>query len=140
MSTFGEQPGDFAWFITEFVHRVPEVAHAVVVSADGLLLANSHGLPVDRAQQLSAVTSGLVSLTFGAARCFDAGEVGSTIVEMERGFLFLMSVSDGSALAVLTAPHCDMDLIAYEMTMLVERIGERLTPELRAALLSGTHT
>jgi hypothetical protein len=29
--------GSFAWLITDFVHRVPGAAHAVVVSADGLL-------------------------------------------------------------------------------------------------------
>ncbi|MER2092778.1 MAG: roadblock/LC7 domain-containing protein, partial [Saccharopolyspora rectivirgula] len=65
----------FSWLITDFVRRVPGVAHSVVVSADGLLLAGSQGLPRDRAEQLSAVASGLVSLTQGAARCFEAGEV-----------------------------------------------------------------
>ena len=53
---------DFAWFISDFVRRVPEVAHAVVVSADGLLLAGSHALPSDRAEQVSSVACGLVSL------------------------------------------------------------------------------
>ncbi|MGH3761140.1 roadblock/LC7 domain-containing protein, partial [Actinophytocola sp.] len=69
------QPGSFGWLITDFVRQVPGVAHAVVVSADGLLLAGSQGLPRDRAEQLSAVSSGLVSLTQGAARCFEAGGV-----------------------------------------------------------------
>ncbi|GGM43554.1 dynein regulation protein LC7 [Longimycelium tulufanense] len=129
-----QQPGSFGWLITDFVRRVPGVAHAVVVSADGLLLAASQGLPLDRAEQLSAVASGLVSLTQGAARCFEAGTVAQTVVEMERGYLFLMSVSDGSCLAVLAAPNCDIGLVAYEMTLLVERVGQQLTPELRAQL------
>ncbi len=34
-----------------------------------------------------------------------------TVVEMERGFLFLMSVSDGSSLAVLAHPGCDIGLV-----------------------------
>jgi hypothetical protein len=110
------------------------VAHSVVVSADGLLLAGSHGLPRDRAEQLSAVASGLVSLTQGAARCFEAGSVNQTVVEMDRGYLFLMSISDGSCLAVLSAPNCDIGLVAYEMTLLVERVGQQMTPELRAQL------
>jgi hypothetical protein len=113
---------------------VPGVAHAVVVSADGLLLAGSHGLPRDRAEQLSAVASGLVSLTQGAARCFEAGSVNQTVVEMDRGYLFLMSISDGSCLSVLAAPNCDIGLVAYEMTLLVERVGQQMTPELRAQL------
>ncbi|RJQ82570.1 roadblock/LC7 domain-containing protein [Pseudonocardiaceae bacterium YIM PH 21723] len=134
MSVTGQQPGTFGWLITDFVRRVPGAAHAVVVSADGLLLASSRGLPRDRAEQLSAVSSGLVSLTKGAARCFEAGEVAQTVVEMERGYLFLMSISDGSCLAVLAAPNCDIGLVAYEMTLLVERVGQQLTPELRAQL------
>src|SRR5205823_3782192 len=88
------------WLVTNFVDRVPGVAHAVVVSADGLLLVASEGLPRDRADQLAAVASGLTSLTQGAARCFEAGNVVQTVIEMERGFLFLMSISDGSCLAV----------------------------------------
>jgi predicted regulator of Ras-like GTPase activity (Roadblock/LC7/MglB family) len=128
------QPGRFGWLITDFVRRVPGAAHAVVVSADGLLLAGSDGLPSDRAEQLSAVASGLVSLTQGAARCFEAGSVNQTVVEMELGYLFLMSVSDGSSLAVLASPHSDIGTVAYEMTLLVDRVGEQLTPELRAQL------
>lgn len=129
-----QEPGDFGWFITDFVRRVPEVAHAVVVSADGLLLAGSYALPADRAEQVSTVASGLVSLAQGAARCFDYGDVVQTIVEMKLGYLFLMSISDGSCLAVLAAPNCQMDVVAYEMSMLVERMATRLTPELRAQL------
>ncbi|MDQ3406012.1 MAG: roadblock/LC7 domain-containing protein [Actinomycetota bacterium] len=128
------QPGSFGWLITDFVRQVPGAAHAVVVSADGLLLASSQGLPRDRAEQLSAVASGLVSLTAGAARCFEAGGVNQTVVEMDRGYLFLMSISDGSCLAVLAAPNCDIGLVAYEMTLLVERVGQQMTPELRAQL------
>lgn len=128
------QANDFSWLITDFVRRVPGVAHATVVSADGLLLAGSEGLPRERAEQLSAVSAGLVSLTAGAARCFEAGKVAQTVVEMERGYLFLMSISDGSCFSVLAAPNCDIGLIAYEMTLLVERVGQQLTPELRAAL------
>ncbi|MFB9908913.1 roadblock/LC7 domain-containing protein [Allokutzneria oryzae] len=129
-----QQPGTFGWLITDFVRRVPGVAHAVVVSADGLLLAGSQGLPRDRGEQLAAVSSGLVSLTQGAARCFEAGNVAQTVVEMERGYLFLMSISNGACLSVLAAPNCDIGLVAYEMTLLVDRVGQQLTPELRAQL------
>lgn len=129
--------GSFGWLITEFVRRVPGAAHAVVVSADGLLLAGSEGLPKDRADQLSAVASGLVSLTQGAARCFEAGAVNQTVVEMDRGYLFLMPISDGSSLAVLASPHSDIGMVAYEMTMLVDRVGQQLTPELRSQLQGG---
>ncbi|MFL6142893.1 MAG: roadblock/LC7 domain-containing protein [Labedaea sp.] len=128
------QPGQFSWLVNDFVDRVPGVAHAVVVSADGLLLTSSARLPLDRADQLAAVASGCVSLTRGAARCFEAGEVRETIVEMERGIMLLMAISDGSCLAVLAAPVSDIGQVAYEMTLLVDRVGQILTPELRAQL------
>jgi predicted regulator of Ras-like GTPase activity (Roadblock/LC7/MglB family) len=128
------QPGEFGWLVDSFVERVAGVAHAVVVSADGLLLVASSALPVDRAEQLAAVTSGLISLTQGAARCFEAGNVVQTVVEMERGIVLTMAISDGSSLAVLASPSCDIGLIGYEMTLLVDRAGQLLTSELRTAL------
>jgi uncharacterized protein len=48
--------------------------------------------------------------------------------------MLLMSITDGSCLAVLASPGCDMGLVAYEMTLLVDRAGELLTPELRSQL------
>jgi predicted regulator of Ras-like GTPase activity (Roadblock/LC7/MglB family) len=122
---------DLNWLITNFVERVPAVAHGIVVSADGLPLAFSEGFPPDRADQLAAVASGLASLTLGAARVFEAGAVLQTVVEMEGGLLLVMAISNGSSLAVLAAADCDMGLVAYEMTLLVERVGRALTPEPR---------
>jgi uncharacterized protein len=126
------RPGQFGWLLTNFVKNVPGVSHAVAVSSDGLLLTSSEGLPRDRADQLAAVASGLLSLTRGAARVFGAGEVVQTVVEMELGCMLLMAIADGSCLAVLASPRCDMGLVAYEMTLLVDRAGELVTPQLRS--------
>ena len=136
MNDLTQDAQNLNWLITNFVDRVPGVAHTVVVSADGLLLAVSDGFPRDRADQLAAVASGLSSLTQGAARIFEGGAVTQTVVEMVRGFLFVMAISDGSALAVLASSDCDMGLIGYEMALLVERAGDVLTPALRAELQS----
>jgi predicted regulator of Ras-like GTPase activity (Roadblock/LC7/MglB family) len=130
----GSDPGRFGWLLTNFVDRVAGVSHAVVVSSDGLLLTSSTGLPRDRADQLAAVASGMSSLTRGAARVFGAGEVLQTVIEMQLGCMLLMSIADGSCLAVLASPDCDMGLVAYEMTLLVDRAGQLLTPELRSQL------
>lgn len=134
MSAPRTQPSQFGWMVDDFVGRVPGVAHSVVVSSDGLLLTASAHLPRDRADQLAAVASGLTSLTQGAARCFEAGQMVQTVVEMERGIVLLMAIGDGSCLAVLAAPSCDIGLVGYEMTLLVERVGQLLTPQLRAEL------
>ncbi|HUR08252.1 MAG TPA: roadblock/LC7 domain-containing protein [Nonomuraea sp.] len=125
---------DMNWLVSGFVEQVPGVAHAVVVSADGLPVAFSRGFPQDRADQLAAIAAGLISLTQGAARVFEGGEVTQTLIEMRRGLLLAMAISDGSCLAVLAAPDCDMGLVAYQMTILVERAGQVLTPAVRAEL------
>jgi hypothetical protein len=107
------------------------VAHAVVVSADGLPLAFNARFPRDHADQLAAITSGLSSLTQGAARAFQGGRVVQTAVEMEAGLFVVMAVSNGSSIAVLAASDCDLGLVAYEMSLLVERVGRELTPASR---------
>jgi predicted regulator of Ras-like GTPase activity (Roadblock/LC7/MglB family) len=56
-----------------------------------------------------------------------------TVVEMDNGFLFLMSISDGSSFAVLAARTCDVGQVGYEMALLVDRVGDALTPPPRAA-------
>lgn len=122
---------DLNWLVTDFVQRVPDAAHAVVVSSDGLPLAFSDGFPQDRADHLAAVTSGLSSLTQGAARSFQGGIVVQTVVEMEGGVLVIMTIGNGASIAVLAASKCDLGLIAYEMTLLVERAGRMLTPAIR---------
>ena len=123
---------DLNWLVTDFTMRVPDVAHAVVVSADGVPLALSDGIPVGFAEQLAAITSGLAGLMQGAARIFEAGQPTQALVEMDAGLMLVKAISDGSALAVLAAPDCDTDLVSYEMTRMVEAVGEVLTPAVRA--------
>ena len=134
MEELSQAAKDLNWLINNFVDQVPKVAHAIVLSSDGLVMAYSDGLARDRADQLSAVACGLASLTVGAAKIFDGGPVTQTIVEMKRGFLFVMQISDGSVFAVMAAPECDMGLVGYQMTLVVERTGDVLTPTLREEL------
>ena len=120
------------WLVTDFTTRVPAVAHAVVVSADGVLLARSEDIPPAFAEQLALITCGLASLMQGVARIFEAGSPTRALVEMDGGLMLVKVISDGSSLAVLAALECDTDLISYEMTLLVEAVGEALTPAARA--------
>lgn len=124
------------WLVSNFADRVTGVSRAIVVSADGLLIAVSDGSDLDRNQgdQLSAIISGLASLTQGAARCLQNGGVRQTIVEMQDELLFAMSISDGSVLCVTTVGSADLGFVGYEMGMLVRRVGEALTPALRDEL------
>ena len=129
-----QQARDFNWLINAFTERVAGVAPAVVVSSDGMLVAVSNHLPRDSADQLAAVTSGLVSVTSGAARIFDGDEVTQTVVEMGRGFFLVMSIRDGSILATLAGKEADIGVVGYEMAKLAKQAGEVLTPAMRAEL------
>lgn len=134
MATLSPDARNLNWLVGNFAQATPGVAHAMVVSADGLPVAVSERLDRPKADQLAAIASGLASLTLGASRCFGGGLVKHTVVEMERGFLFVMSISDGSCLSVLAASGCNVGVVAYEMAVLVARAGSVLTPSLRAEL------
>src|SRR6266536_2193127 len=123
MTQAGTQPvGQFGWLVNNFADNVPGVAHAVVVSVDGLLLTASQRLPADRAEQMAAIAAGIVSLNLGAARGLGAEKVVRWIIEMDYGVLLLMSIRDGSCLAVLAVRDCDVSQVAYEMTVLVDQV------------------
>lgn len=126
------QGSSLDWLVSDFARDTVGVSHAVLVSADGLLIAASEHIPVERADQLAAVASGLASLATGAAQLFEGGQVLQSVVEMENGYLLLMRVGDGSHLATLASASCDIGQIGYEMAILVERVGGAVEPARRA--------
>ncbi len=42
------------WLVSRFVEEVTDAAHAILVSADGLLMAESQSIPGERAEQVAA--------------------------------------------------------------------------------------
>ena len=126
-----QQASGLDWLLANFARQVPDVAHAVAVSGDGLRLATSADLPVDMADQLSAVISGLASLCFGTARLMSAGSVRQTIVDMDGGVMLVMSVGNRAMVGVLAAAGCDLGQIGYETAMLVHRVADALEPATR---------
>ena len=126
---------DLNWLVSDFCTRIEDIAHAIVVSADGVPLAISDGIPGDALEKFAAIVSGLTSLVEGAARIFEGGAPTQALVEMEDGLMLIKAVSDGSSLAVLAAPECDTRQVSYEMTRLVGAVSEALTPAARAESL-----
>ena len=49
---------------------------------------------------------------------------------MKKGFLFVTAMGTAGCLGVVTSPNCDMGNVGYQMSLLVERAGQMLTPEL----------
>lgn len=120
----------FGWLLNGFVDKTAGVSDAVAVSSDGLLMAMSSTLDRSAAEQLAAIISGMVSLGNGASACFGFDGLEQVIVAMRGGFLFVSSISDGSCLGVVATKGCDIGLVGYQTTLLVERAGSVLTPAL----------
>ena len=150
-STFGlsSEARNLHWLLTNLVEEVPGIQSVAVVSSDGLLLLSSDPGRNDEARRprgarptgprgssadLATIVSGIGSLTIGAAKLMDSGRVKHTMVAMDEGSLFVMSVSDGSLLGVHGSADCDMSVVAYHMALFVGRAGHVLTPELRNEL------
>jgi predicted regulator of Ras-like GTPase activity (Roadblock/LC7/MglB family) len=115
------------WLLDDLIERVPSAHHAVVLSADGLLMGSSHGLTREDAEHLSAMAAGFQSLAKGASRHFETGPVRQTVVEMEGAYLFVTAAGRGACLALLAGVDSDIGLIAYEMAMLVARVGQNMS-------------
>ncbi|GGM76726.1 roadblock/LC7 domain-containing protein [Dactylosporangium sucinum] len=125
--------GGLNWLLDDLVGRVPAVRQSVVLSVDGLMMGASRGLTQEDAEHLSAVAAGFQSLARGAGRHFGGGPVRQTIIEMESAFLFVTAAGRGACLAVLAEADADIGLIAYEMAMLVQRVGQNLSASARPA-------
>lgn len=128
MSKSGTQ--QFGFLLDNFVAETVGVEDALAVSADGIRLAISNGLPETIADQFGAITSGLASLTLGAARCFAEDNVHRVIIEMDRSYLLIVNITHGAVLGVVARKDADIGLVAYEMTLFAERAGQVLTPDL----------
>jgi predicted regulator of Ras-like GTPase activity (Roadblock/LC7/MglB family) len=120
------QPGQLDWLLDDMVARVAEVGKAVILSRDGLAIGASSTLTREDSEYLCAAAAGFQSLARGTSQHFGGGHVRQTVVEMESAFLFVMAAGEGSCLAVLASLGADMGLVAYEMALLVRRVGQHL--------------
>jgi uncharacterized protein len=123
--------GQLGWLLDNFVDQVEHIQQALILSTDGLVVAASRGLAQEDGEHLSALAAGVQSLARGAGQHFHGGEVRQTIVEMEFAFLLVSAAGRGTCLAVLTSADPNVGLVAYEMAMLVRRMGKYLGSESR---------
>ncbi|MGW6568542.1 roadblock/LC7 domain-containing protein [Streptomyces sp. NPDC054975] len=114
------------WLLDDLTRRVEYIRHALVLSNDGLVTGASSGLAREDAEHLAAVSSGLHSLARGSGRHFQAGRARQTMVEFDDALLFVTAAGEGSCLCVLSGADADVGQVAYEMTLLVNRVGEHL--------------
>ncbi|AZM51553.1 dynein regulation protein LC7 [Streptomyces sp. WAC 01529] len=121
----GQSTG-LGWLLDDLTQRMEHVRHALVLSNDGLVTGASSDLEREDAEHLAAVSSGLHSLAKGSGRHFHAGNVRQTMIEFDDAVLFVTAAGDGSCLCVLSSAEADIGQVAYEMTLLVNRVGEHL--------------
>lgn len=124
---------DLAWLLDDLVKRVHEAQHAIVLSADGLLMAASKEFEHEDAEHLAAVAAGIQSLAKGVGERFGGGPIRQTVVEMRNAYLLVTVAGQGACLAVLSTEEADIGLVAYEMAMLVTGLGHHLTAASRGA-------
>lgn len=117
-------PTDLNWLLDDVVERVVGARHAIVLSADGLLVGRSQAMSSEDGEHLAAMASAFQSLARGAGRHFGGGQVRQTVVEMDHAFLFVTAAGRGACLAILGGEDADVGLIAYEMNLLVKQVGK----------------
>jgi hypothetical protein len=124
------EAASFSWLLERFVAETLGVTDTIAVSSDGLLLAAATTTAAGDVDRFAAIVSGMNSLTRGAADCFGQDGVVQVVIEMTGAFLFIARISEGSCLGVVADRSCDIGLVAYEMTLLVDRAGKALSPAL----------
>lgn len=123
-----------SWLLQRFADEIPGVVHTQTVSTDGIHLASSSGMNDVQQHQFAAITSGISSLTEGAGDAF--GLVGAVrqVLEYHDGWILISRISTSANLAVIADKSADLGLVGYEMTLLAERAGDLLSPDLIAHL------
>jgi predicted regulator of Ras-like GTPase activity (Roadblock/LC7/MglB family) len=121
---------NFNWLVSRFTQNTAGAIGAIAVSADGLLIAMSADLQRANADRLAAISSAMLGLANGVSDSHPLGQPDKVIIEMERGYLLVCTISIGCALGVLATKEASLGTIAYEMAMFANRASAVLTPQL----------
>jgi predicted regulator of Ras-like GTPase activity (Roadblock/LC7/MglB family) len=123
-----QQRANMDWMLKDLADSVPQTRHVVVLSSDGLRIAQ-YGTDTDTADRLAAACAGLQSLAGAVATEFPHGDgrMRLVVIEMGGGFFYLMAAGARAYLAVLADEGVDAGLMGQRMRDLVARIGEHLS-------------
>ncbi|MFI6445910.1 roadblock/LC7 domain-containing protein [Kitasatospora sp. NPDC050543] len=123
-----QQRANMDWMLKELADGVPHTRHVIVLSADGLRIAQ-YGADNDTADRLAAACAGLQSLAAAVGHEFPHGNglMRLVVIEMGGGFFYLMAAGARAYLAVLADEGVDAGLMGQRMRDLVARIGGHLS-------------
>jgi predicted regulator of Ras-like GTPase activity (Roadblock/LC7/MglB family) len=120
----------FNWLIDRFAENTAGVIAAIAVSADGLLIATSDAVERASGDRLAAIASATLGLANGVSDSYPLGLPDKVIIELDRGYLLVCTISIGCSLGVLASKPASLGSIAYEMAMFANRASTVLTPQL----------
>lgn len=127
----GGSVDELDWLLHNLTASVDGVQNAVILSPDGLPLGRSPGLSPTDADTLAALSAGAQSLAHGTGRKFGSGDVVQTTIEMDATILFITPAGRGTCVALLADADADHGLIAYELAVLVKRVGQHMIADPR---------
>jgi len=127
----GTAIGELDWLLEQLASNTDGVRSAVILSPDGLTLGRSPGLSANAADHLAALAAGAQSLAVEVGARYGCGAVTQTIIEMEDALLFIVPAGRGTCLALLADAAANAEQIAYEMAVLVKRVGQHMIADVR---------
>nr|WP_221333607.1 roadblock/LC7 domain-containing protein [Nocardia transvalensis] len=118
--------------LDELVDRLG-LRHAVVHSADGLLIARSSAMDRADAEHFGAMSATLYGLARSAGSRFDGGGVRQAVIELDRAVLFVTAAGDNTCIALQATDTANLGMVAYETNLTAQRVGGCLSAAASAA-------
>jgi predicted regulator of Ras-like GTPase activity (Roadblock/LC7/MglB family) len=118
---------ELAWMLDDML-KAQGTRYAVLLSSDGLMLLYRGEIGRDDAERVCAGMASVQSLS-GAMMEF-AGPGASmwrqTMMEFDKGFMFLAAAGQGAHLMVSTTREIDMEDVVFRMQQLVQQLSREL--------------
>ncbi|MEI5102822.1 roadblock/LC7 domain-containing protein [Streptomyces sp. PmtG] len=118
---------DLSWVLDD-VLKVRGARHAILVSADGLLLQRSDSIGRDDAERNAAALSTMQSLSRAVASYVGQGHGRwrQTLQEYDGGWILLTAAGEDTYLAVAAAPDVDMEALSFRMQKTTAALREAM--------------
>lgn len=123
MTDVGMYTSSLNSLLASMLARTPGAVHAVLATVDGVLVAVSAGLPIDRAEQLATMGAGLLSIADGAGKMMSTGSPRHVIVEMFDGLLLSAPVGPRVGLSVLATSDTERERLGFEVAQFAGHIA-----------------
>ncbi|SEO29894.1 roadblock/LC7 domain-containing protein [Actinacidiphila rubida] len=141
---FSPRRSDLDWLLEDFVDKVPGARLVVLLTVDGLAIAQSQG-DKETVERIAAVGTGFNMLGKAVANLYadgvvnsvgvDVGVTGPSTAGARGGFVTFMAAGEGTYLALVADKGVDADPAFMNRSMVELRVSlkEHLGTDLRSA-------